>query len=210
MLPSMRIVSGLVPLWGLCVVSLGLWSSGAAAKTYEDTKHRFALELAPGGELAPLPGDTGGMMFRKKTRGTPASLHITVREQETGETTKQTLDAAEAPFRTEIGYREGVDVPTSIGLLPAMRRAFTVYASGDAKTVRFVELQTLHAFGFVHVFHLDTLDTKKDLFTADVERMLASYRPLAGKEVAAPLTGTLWMPLASRWWSTAARTRSSM
>jgi hypothetical protein len=167
-------------------------ASPAAAKPYVDTKKRFSLEPAGGWELAPLPGDVLGMNFRKKIEGVPASLHVMVQPARPGLTVKQTLDEAEAPFRAEIGYNPGTDVPVVVGGVTGTRRSLVVFASGDRATVRAVELYALHAFGHAHVLHLETLEKKRPAITRDVDRMLASYKPLAGRDLSAPLPG-LWV-----------------
>ncbi len=166
----------------------------AAAKPYTDTKKRFTIELEAGWELAPIPADTLGMNFRKKVGAVPGSLHVMVRPLKPAETTKQTLDELEGGFTAELGYKPGGDVPTSVGLLPAMRRTFTVYASGDATTVRAVELYALHAFGHAHVLHFETLEKSRSAFSRDLDRMLASYQAVIGKGDNAPLVGT-WINL---------------
>ena len=185
-------VSSCAGLWvrALVVLCAAVVAAPAAAKPYEDTKKRFALEMEPGWSLAPLPGDTLGMVFRKSVEGTPASLRVMVRVQKPDETTKTALDAIEEGFKAEIGYKAGGDLPASVGLLPAMRRTLTVYASGDKNTVRAIELYALFAFGHVHVLHFETLEKKRGSFTRDLDRMLASYQPMAGRGVYAPLTGT--------------------
>jgi len=159
---------------------------------YVDTKRRFEITPAGGWELAPLPGDALGMNFRRIADGVPASLHVMVEKAPPGQTPKQTLDKVEAGFKTELGYNPGVDVPTAIGGAQGVRRTLSVYASGDRSTVRAVELYVLHAFGFAHVLHVETLEKRRSAITKDVDRMLASYIPLAGKELSQPLSG-LWL-----------------
>lgn len=173
----------------LSVASL-LAALPAVAKPYTDTKKRFSLELEAGWELAPIPADTLGMNFRKKVNGVPGSLHVMVRALKPAETTKATLDELEQSFLGELGYKPGGDVPTSVGLLPAVRRTFSVYASGDASTVRAIEIYALHAFGHAHVLHFETLEKSRSAFSRDLDRMLASYQALAGKGDNAPLVGT--------------------
>jgi hypothetical protein len=183
----MRFQTTLAVISVLCALT---FAAGVAAKPYEDTKKRFSIELEPGWQLAPLPGDTTGMVFRKKLDATPASLRVMVRLQKPDETTKTALDAFEEGFKTEIGYKPGGDVPASVGLMPAVRRTLTVYASGDKNTVRAIEVYALFAFGHVHLLHFETLEKKRGAFTRDLDRLLGSYKPLAGKGVYAPLAGT--------------------
>jgi hypothetical protein len=173
-------------------LTLAVSSTTALGKPYVDTKKRFAIEPAGGWELAPLPGDVLGMNFRKKIDGVPASMHVMVQPTRPGATLKQTLDEAEAPFRAEIGYNPGTDVPVVVGGVDGTRRSLSVFASGDRTTVRAIELYAIHAFGHAHVLHVETLEKKRPAITRDIDRMLASYKATAGRDVAAPLAG-LWV-----------------
>src|ERR1044071_5649442 len=100
---------------------------------YDDTKHRFCIHLESGWQLAPMPGDTSGMIFKKVVDGVPGILRVSIRDIKAGETPKQTLDDEEAGAKAELGYKAGSDTPTSIGLLPRTRRTFSVFASGDGQ-----------------------------------------------------------------------------
>ncbi len=171
----------------LCALALPALPAGA--KPYVDTRKRFQLEPAVGWELAPMPGDTTGMNFRKKVDGVPGLLHVGVAPLSPGQTVKQTLDSAEQPFKVEIGFNPGVDVPVAVGAFTGTRRTLSVFASGDRSTVRAVELYAIHAYGFAHVLHFETLEKKRSSFTRDLDRMLASYVALIGKDIAAPLGG---------------------
>ena len=169
-------------------------SATCAKNDYDDTKHRFCVHLEGGWQLAPMPGDTAGMIFKKVIDGVPGILRVSVRDTKPGETPKQTLDDEEAGAKSELGYKAGSDTPVSIGLLPATRRTFSVFASGDAHTVRAIEVYALHAYGHVHVLHFETLERNRSGFTRDLDRMLASYQPVVGKGVYATLIGT-WINL---------------
>src|SRR5688500_18461584 len=115
----------------LLYTALILAALPAMAKPYVDTKKRFSVELPEGWRLAPLPGDTSGMVFQKSVDGVPGTLRVSVRPLAPGETTKTSLDEVEEVAKSELGYKAGGDLPTSVGLLPAMRRTFSVFASGD-------------------------------------------------------------------------------
>ncbi len=174
--------------------SAGLAAPGKKAKplsgAYIDTKQRFEITPAAGWELAPLPGDALGMNFRKLSEGVPASLHVMVQKTAAGQTVKQTLNEAEQGFKSELGYNPGTDVPAQVGQGSGMRRTLSVYASGDRNTVRSIELYVVHAFGHAHILHFETLEKKRGAFTKDLDRMLASYVPMAGKDLVSPLGGS--------------------
>ena len=176
------------------VILLVAFPLEAAAKpsdrVYTDTKQRFALELPSGWRLHPMPGDSTGMTFRRDVDGAFALLRVSVRQARRDDDVARALEAATGPFRGEIGFRAGAEVPTSMGLLPARRRSLTVHASGDERTVRAVELVVMVAFGHVHVLHFECLDKERARFARDLDRLIGSYRALAGRGVYAPLIGT--------------------
>ncbi len=173
--------------WAVCVALA--CSAAAHAKPYVDTKKRFSLDLAAGWQMAPMPGDTQGMIFKKSMDGVPGSFRVSVRELLPGELPGKTLDAFEAPFHDEIGFKPGTDVPAQVGLFPAIRRTFSVYASGDAQTVRAIEVYVVHAFGFAHVLHFETVDSAKGRFARDVDHLIGTYECLAGRAMVGPLVG---------------------
>ena len=196
-----------VPRWSLSLallatVALALLSvtttaqaaspPGSRKGTYTDTKKRFEISVAAGWELAPLPGDGFGMNFRRIVGGVPASLHVMVEKAGPGQTVQQTLEKVDAGFKAEIGYNPGTDVPVTIGASNGVRRSLSVFASGDRSTVRGVELYVLHAFGYAHVLHFETLEPSRKTFARDLDRMLASYVPMAGRDLVAPLGG-VWL-----------------
>jgi hypothetical protein len=174
------------------VLSLGVSAPADARKKkgqYTDTKKRFALELPSGWRLAPMPGDTSGMVFKKDVDGAFGLFRVSVRKIRAGETLSQSLNEALRPFAAEIGYTPGPELPASIGLFSGLRRPLTVYASGDRRTVRAVELHVTHAFGHVHTIHFEALEKDRPRFSRDTERMVASYRPMAGRSVVGKLVG---------------------
>jgi hypothetical protein len=174
----------------MCAALSARAESKCAKSDYDDTQHRFCIHLEPGWQLAPLPGDTQGMVFKKVVDGVPGVLRVSVRALKGSETAKAVLDGEEAGAKDELGYKRGVEVPESVGSMSAVKRTFSVFANGDKDTVRAIEVYALPAFGFVHVLHFETLDKKRGGFTRDLDRMMSSYVPLAGKGTYATLVGT--------------------
>lgn len=181
------------PVLHLALVPLLFFAAASEAKkdksTYVDTKQRFAVKLPLGWRLHPMPGDTRGMMFRRDVDGAFAVFHVAVRPMRAGETLGDSLEEATRPLKAEIGFARGQDLPTSIGLQPGMRRSLTVYASGDQRTVRAVELYVLHAFGHVHTLHFESLQTERARFARDQDRLVGSYDARAGKKLYGDLVG---------------------
>ncbi len=177
----------------LTALAICLLCTPVAAKkeksTYTDTKQRFAVKLPLGWRLHPMPGDTRGMMFRRDVDGVFAVFHVSVRPMRPKESLGDSLEDATKPFRAEIGFTQGQDVPTSVGLQPGMRRSLTVFASGDSRTVRAVELYVVHAFGHVHTLHFESLHGERARFARDQDRLVGSYEARAGKKLYGSLVG---------------------
>ncbi|HEY1099154.1 MAG TPA: hypothetical protein VGF99_09500 [Myxococcota bacterium] len=179
------------------LLTLTMLCSGAAAAAkksghYVDTKNRFELELAPGWDLAPIPGDTSGMKFMRKVNGVPASLYVQVEKTAPGQTVVETLDKAERRYKVDLGYNQGTDTPTELNGVPATRRTLTVYASGDKNTVRAVEIIAVHAFGYAHTLHFETLEPRMKTMHRDLDRMTTTFVPIAGKALTGGLGG-VWI-----------------
>lgn len=174
--------------FGFCMVfCLALAALPAAAKSYTDTKQRFSLDLASKWKLHPVPGDTSGMRFKKTSGGRFGILQVMVRPLQNAQTPEASLDAYTAPYREEIGFKLGADVPGAVGFLPALARTFTVFASGDKRTVRQIQVFVLHAFGHVHLIHYEALQQHARRYARDVDRMIASYKAMAGRAIYGPL-----------------------
>lgn len=169
-----------------------MWSAvpaQAKTDTYVDTQKRFSVQLPLGWKLHPSPGEMGGMTFRRDVDGTFALLRITVREARPGENAASVLAAALGPFQQEIGFQAGANLPTSVGLLPARKASVTVFASGDSRTVRAIELVALVAFGHVHLLHFEHLQQDNKRFHRDLSRLMGSYQATIGRRIYAPLIG---------------------
>ncbi len=179
------------PLAFLVLLALPLLTAGQVqAKSYTDTKKRFSLKLPRGWKLAPRPGDTTGMSFRRDLGKKFALARVSVRPRGPKETLNQSLDRAMRRFVSEIGFTKGAELPTSVGLLNGQQRDFTVFANGDKRTVRSISIFALHAFGHVHVIQVEALEKDRKKFARDVNRFVGSYKPLAGKKVYAPLVSS--------------------
>ena len=134
------------------------------------------------------------MTFRRDVEGTFALMRVTVRPARAGENSKSVVAKALRPFRQEIGFQEGANIPTSVGLLPARKAGFTVFASGDSRTVRAIELVALVAFGHVHLLHFEHLQSESKRFRRDLKAFLGSYKAFAGRKVYGALIGN-WQSL---------------
>jgi len=177
----------------LVVCTALVWSSGVDAKKdsrkYVDTQERFSLVMPSGWVLAPMPGDTRGMAFRKDIGEAFALMRVSVQKARRGDTNVKVAERALQPFKGEIGYRNIEASKTSVGPFEGERRRFSVYANGDKNTQRSIELVSVLAFGYVHVLHFEALEKDASRFQRDKDRFVASYVPRAGRGRYANLVG---------------------
>lgn len=178
----------------LLLTSLLPAQAHAKGNLYTDTQKRFSLTMPQGWKLYPSPGESAGMTFRRDVDGTFAMMRVTVRPAEPGESSNSILAQSLRPFQQEIGYQAGANLPTSVGLLPARKASFTVFASGDSNTVRSIELVALAAFGHVHLLHFEHLQKDTKRFRRDLKAFLGSYQAIVGRKVYGTLIGN-WQSL---------------
>lgn len=180
--------SALLALMAALALLVGL-ASPSHAKRYEDTRHRFSLDMPKKWRLAPIPADTQGMVFRRDVGDVPVTMRVAVRPLKPAETIEQSLADAVRPFSAEIGFKRLERTHVIVGLMTGLKRRFSVFANGDPNTVRVVEIAVLHAFGHVHVLHFDTLARTRRRVTRDHDHFLGTYKPKVGKSVYGPLVG---------------------
>jgi len=187
-------------LLALCVLAT---AEPAAAKKrsaggeYEDSKGRFALMLPLGWELAPMPGDIAGMMFRRSIGDVPAMFRAAVEPVRDSDALASALDRLTTTFAQEIGYRKLTDLPAKVAGMPALRRAHSAFLSGNDKIVRYAVDTVVIAYGYVHFLHFETTENAYPSFKGDLDKLLESYRPLAGRKSYGPLLGD-WELVSSR------------
>jgi hypothetical protein len=160
-----------------------------AGGEYQDTKSRFVLALPLGWELAPMPGDIKGMLFRRTIGDVPALFRAAVEPVRDSDTLESALDRLTADFTQEIGYRKLTDLQVKIAGLPAMRRTHTAFLSGDEKIVRYSIDTVVLAYGFAYLLHFETTENAYPSFKNDLDKLLGGFRPLAGRKVYGPLLG---------------------
>ncbi|MBN2360695.1 MAG: hypothetical protein JXR83_14665 [Deltaproteobacteria bacterium] len=168
-----------------------------AGGVYEDTKGRFALDLPLGWNLAPMPGDLKGMMFRRDIGDVPALFHAAVEGVRDSDTLESALDRLTSEFAQEIGYRKLTDLQVKVAGLPALRRTHSAFLSGNDKIVRYSVDTVLIAYGHVHFLHFETAENAYPSFKGDLDKLLGSFRPLVGRKVYGPLLGD-WELVSSR------------
>ena len=160
-------------LLSFCVLA----SDPALAKHYEDTKNRFAMELAAGWQLAPMPLDSEGMVFKKQVDLSPGLLRVRVLPWTQGVALEQLAARQLADFKREIGFRSESSRSIRINGKRAHREVFTMFANGDARFVRRGQLNVMLAYGSLHVIYFECLQKAWKYFAPDLSYMVKRYRP---------------------------------
>ncbi|MBL91297.1 MAG: hypothetical protein CMH56_05720 [Myxococcales bacterium] len=161
----------------------------AVAKQYEDTKNRFALELAAGWQLAPVPLDTEGMVFKKEVDLSPGMLRVKVMPGATGDALASHVNRVLLPFKSEIGFKQESTRAVRINGIKGQKVIFTMFANGDARFVRRAQLNVLLAYGHVHVIYFECLQKAWRYFAPDLSHMLKRYEPRSGRDAYQLLVG---------------------
>ncbi|MFH1807588.1 MAG: hypothetical protein ABIJ09_02495 [Pseudomonadota bacterium] len=183
----------LVATLGLLMLAAGpvLAKGGKKEKSdrFVDAKQRFSLRIPHGWELAPLPGDLYGMMFRRKIGDVPALFRAHVEKARDDDTLTLAADRLTRDFSQEIGYRKLTDLPAKVNGIEGVRRTHSVFLSGDRNVVRYAVDTVILAYGHVHFMHFETTESGFASFKEDLEALLRSYRPLVGRKTYAPIIG---------------------
>lgn len=179
-----RSCMGLVIACGIALLGV---TGSAQASTYTDTKNRFSLELPKGWKMHPVPGDMRGMMFRRDKGSAFALLKVSTKKRDARDTLKSSAARYLRDYENEIGYHFKAEIPTTVGAIEALQESFLVYARGDKKTVRSIDVYVIHAFSHVHYIHVESLDQTRKKFLRDINQILPSYKCLAGESVYGPL-----------------------
>lgn len=179
--------SRLVPALGLLLCAAAAHADG---KPFKDSRDRFKLNLPPGWELTPQPGDTEGMVFRRKAGAVPGIVAVRVAAATAADSRSSVMDARCRSFERELGYDRLNDNDVKIGGMRALRRAHTVFLNGDSQLRRHSVDHVLLSFGHAHYIHFETAEGSYATFAKDLEAILASYQPVAGRKLYAQVLGS--------------------
>ncbi len=158
------------------ILTLALTLSLAAP--FEDTQKRFTLELPPGWEFAPMPGDTTGATFRKRADKALALASVQILpilpNMDLEKLTKQLIAAVEG----EATYSQSAQELTFLAGMSAVRRRFTPGVKvTKPPLVRNIE----HRFSIVgdkaYIMQVESLQDTFDRFKTDFDALFASFKP---------------------------------
>lgn len=148
---------------------------------YEDIHQRFTVDLPDQWQLAPMPGDTGGVTFRRTREGALALCTIRVSELK-----KMTLDLYVKKWLDGIaqlpGYKPIDSQSDKIAGSPAHRLKYGLAVDKEGKMRKTVEDRITLIGGVGYMIHTESLEQSYDSFAADFAHFAETFRP-AGQEV---------------------------
>lgn len=151
------------------------------ATPYTDIQHRFSLDLPPGWEFAPQPGDTGGAFFHKNVDGLLANATVRVLNFGQPVTLQDFAARIAAASDQEAGYRLLLSQNTTVGGGPALKRRFVVAISVERKLYKIVEQRILLRDNVGFVVHCETIADMFPTFEADFAKFFAGFVPGGGE-----------------------------
>jgi hypothetical protein len=147
---------------------------------YEDIHQRFTVDLPEQWQLAPMPGDTGGVTFRRTRDQARAigSIRIT-------EVKKMSLDAFEKSVVSQTEkqktYRRlaaGIDKLAGVA---AYRHRYALDIDEEGKMKKTAEDRMAVINGIGYVIHAESLEQTFDSFAIDFTHFIDTFRP-AGQQ----------------------------
>lgn len=162
-----------VPLMVLALLSINLW---LLALPFEDTMHRFRLELPEGWSWTPQPGDTNGAWFKKTDTGAIARMGVRVLVDTSLD---QALAAATRMVHREPGYRL-ISEGRPAEYKGATKRELVYFVGATDKVQKRIEQLFLTNGRVTYWLHFEALAEGYDLFTKDRDAIYRSFTPIAG------------------------------
>jgi hypothetical protein len=152
------------------------------AKPYEDTRHRFRVELPEGWALTPQFGDVHGMVFQRtlgtRQRRSLGTLIIHT-DSSSGVDTKQYAEQHERALSTQGGFERVKESAVMIGGLPALAREYRALASKKPEIKKTMRAHFLEVNGVKYLLHFESITRDFTKLEGDITTVLASFTPLA-------------------------------
>lgn len=154
-----------------------------AAKPYEDTRHRFTVELPETWALTPQFGDTSGMVFQRsigvRQRESLATLIIHV-DSAPASDAKEYADAHEKALRAQPSLARKNEGAVTVGGNAALFREYRAMAGKKPKIEKTIRAHFLEAAGHHYLIHIESPSRDFAKIEADLAKILASFTPKAG------------------------------
>jgi hypothetical protein len=147
---------------------------------YEDIHQRFTIDLPNEWQLAPMPGDTGGVTFRRVRESALALCTVRISELK-----KMTLDVYVKRWIEGIsqlpGYKAIESQPDKVAGAPAQRVKYSLSVDKEGKLRKTVEDRITLIGGVGYMIHTESLDQSYDSFNADFAHFIETFKP-AGQD----------------------------
>lgn len=153
-----------------------------AAKPYEDTRHRFRVELPEVWTLSPQFGDTLGMSFQRelgsRSRKSQAALLIHVDPFQVNET-REHADAYEKTLEEQGALEKKGESATTVGGNAALVRDYRLSVK-KPKSEKTIRVYFLEAAGHRYQLHVEAAPRDFDKLEGDLQKIMKSFKPLQG------------------------------
>jgi hypothetical protein len=154
-----------------------------AAKPYEDTRHRFRVELPDTWTLTPQFGDTSGMVFQRsigvRQRQTVATLIIHV-DSAPASDAKEYADAHEKALRAQPSFERKSESAVTVGGHAALVREYRALAAKKPKIEKTIRAHFFEAVGHRYLIHIESPSRDFAKVEEDLAKILTSFKPMAG------------------------------
>lgn len=153
------------------------------AAPYEDIHERFKVDLPNEWQLAPMPGDTGGVTFRRVRDKTLALCSIRVTPLK-GVDLDGYVKRLTSGSANEQGYKPISGDSDTLAGHPAYKRKFGLDVDKEGKIKKIVEERITIINGFGYIVHAESLESTFDGFADDFKHFADTFQPKGGGEVA--------------------------
>lgn len=143
---------------------------------YEDIHQRFTVDLPDQWQLAPMPGDTGGVTFRRTRDQALAivSIRVTeVKKMSLDDFSKQVVAQTEKQ-KTYRRLAAGIDKMAGAS---AYRHRYALDVDEEGKVKKTCEDRMAVLKGIGYVIHSESLEANYDSFAVDFGMFVDTFRP---------------------------------
>jgi hypothetical protein len=154
-----------------------------AAKPYEDTRHRFRVELPDTWSLTPQFGDTSGMVFQRsigvRQRQSLATLIIHV-DSVPASDAKEYADAHEKALASLPSLERKGERAVTVGGHAALVREYRALATKKPKIEKTIRAHFFEAASHRYLIHIESSSRDFAKVEEDLGKILASFKPMTG------------------------------
>lgn len=169
-------------------LAASLLPAAAWAEPYEDTQHRFRLELPSGWQPTPAFGDTDGMVFTRgpvRRGGRSATFRVRIGPPSDPD---EALARHEPELAQAGRLQPAGNGAANLGAGAALRRA---YRRGEGAQADRISVHALSAAGRTYLLEAVLPERDQQRLSEEVRRLLSDFQPVSAGNVAAPSTPRL-------------------